>query len=400
MKNIKEYGAHGDGRRDDFFAVTEALEKEKEVFFPKGTYIVSDTVRVPSDRRLIFEKGAALKLKATTPRKRGDFLLTNKNHETGDKNIVIEGAVFDGNNKYRKHKRPKTIFQKDGYSGILINFYNVENLTLKDITLKDPVSYFTRFCKINGFLLENIRFIGKRVKLNQDGIHFAGEVKNGKVKNVRAESYGQTGDDLLALNADDYLGRIEEFDTVCGTIENIVFEDVFAECCHDAVRLLSYRSAIKNITFKNLNVGFRNLAVDNNAARGCRAELFKEEDEPRGVGDLTSVTFTDCTFRYVADAAAIQRPGFHPMIRWGSVGDDINFLSCRFFVSPRPIKGIKKLCFLFKNKTDAKCDIPAFYMKNVTDQEVVFDGKTAKAVKKEDVVSVPDFCDLSINIIK
>ncbi len=189
MVSVKKYNAVGDGKKDDLIAVQKAIDSEEELFFPRGVYIVSDTIKVPSDRKLTFEEGAVIKLKAATKRKRGDFLLTNKNTETGDKNITIVGATFDGNNGYKNHKRPKNFFQKDGYSGVLINFRNVKNLILEDIVLQNPVAYYTRFCQIDGFSINNIELKSKRVKLNQDGIHFAGEVRNDEVKKIRITTY-------------------------------------------------------------------------------------------------------------------------------------------------------------------------------------------------------------------
>lgn len=398
MVSVKQYGAEGNGKKDDLFAVQKAIDNEKELFFPKGIYLISDTIKIPSDRKLTFESGSKLKLKAKTKRKRGDFLLTNSDITGGNENITITGATLDGNNGYYKHKRPKNIFKKDGYSGILINFCNVKNLTLSNLTLQDPVSYYTRFCKIDGFLIEDIILKSKRILPNQDGIHFAGKVKNGTVKNVRAESYGQTNDDLLALNADDYLGRIEEFDTECGEIENVLFDTVYAESCHDAVRLLSYRSAIRNVTFKNLNVGFRRCAIDNNAARGCRAELFKEEDEPNGVGRIENVKFLDCTFWHTKEYPLFWKGSIgvlsHPYIKWGAIGNNVEMKNCRF-IDPPPLRKFLKI----KTKNTGK-GFPAFLINNVINETVVADGKTYRIEKKEDELILSDLTDLSINVTK
>ncbi len=404
MISVKQYGAVGAGQ-DDFCALQRALDEERELFFPKGLYVVSDTLRVPSDRKIVFEEGATLRLVAKTARKRGDFLLTNKNHETGDTNIEIDGGAFDGNNAHPLHKRPNDIFAEDGYSGVLIDFCNVTNLTIKNVALVNPVAYYTRFCKINGFLIENVSLKSQRVLPNQDGIHFAGEVRNGVVRNVRAETFGQTNDDLLALNADDYLGRIEEFDTVCGAIENVLFEDIYAESCHDAVRLLSYRSPIKNVTFRNMTVGFRARAVDANAARGCRAELFKEKEEPQGVGDIADITFENCTFLHSIEYPLFwkgSRGGFpHPFITWGSLADNVRFVSCRFASAPPYARnGIERLVNAFKRAHYKRSAFPAMRLHFLPNEHVTYDGKSAQTTKKEDVITVPDFHDLTIDIIK
>ena len=404
MVSVKVYGAVGDGR-DDLGAIQKALKSEKELFFPRGEYVVSDTLYVPSDRTLKFEKGAVLKLKAAAKRKRGDFLLTNENTETGDKNITIEGATFDGNNGYKNHKRPKDIFKKDGYSGVLINFRNVKNLVLHDIVLQNPVAYYTRFCQIDGFSIVNIELKSKRVKLNQDGIHFAGEVRNGVVKNVRATTYGQTNDDLLAINADDYPERIEEFDTVSGAIENVLFEDIFAESCHDGVRLLSVDSPIRNLTFRNMTIGFRKCAVECNAARGCRAELFNEKDRPQGVGKLENILFENCAFYHANQYPLFWRGSLgilpHPLIQWGSLSENVAFSNCRFIQAPpRKTRGLTRVKNYLERKTYNGKLFPVFESRFLTKTEIIADGKKYENNKKEDVVVLSDFTDLTINSIK
>lgn len=42
--NVKDYGATGDGLTDDTAAIQSALDASKNVYFPAGTYIVSDTL--------------------------------------------------------------------------------------------------------------------------------------------------------------------------------------------------------------------------------------------------------------------------------------------------------------------------------------------------------------------
>jgi glucan 1,3-beta-glucosidase len=57
--NVKEHSVAGDGIRDDTAAIqaviTAAAAKNQLVFFPYGTYIVTDTIKVPKGSRLVGE---------------------------------------------------------------------------------------------------------------------------------------------------------------------------------------------------------------------------------------------------------------------------------------------------------------------------------------------------------
>jgi hypothetical protein len=50
--NVKFYGAVGDGNTDDTQAFIDGLANVPELYVPSGSYVVSDTVFVPGDKRL------------------------------------------------------------------------------------------------------------------------------------------------------------------------------------------------------------------------------------------------------------------------------------------------------------------------------------------------------------
>ncbi len=395
MINIRDCGAVGDGKTDDFSAIMRALSSgEEEVFFPKGIYTVSGTVLIPSHRTLRFEEGAVLKLNAETPRKRGDFLLDSQ----GTEDICILGGTLDGNNRSPYHKRPKSIFQEDGYSGVLINFYNVRNLRLQNVRLVNPVAYFTRFCRVEDFLFENITLSSQKFCPNQDGIHLSGFCRNGVVRNVRVETYGQSNDDFLALNADDFENRIEVFDTDCGSIENVLFENIFAESCHSAVRLLSFRSAIKNVTFRRMDIGFRNYAVNACASRDCRTHLFREEDYPQGVGELENIIFEDCTFRLTTDYPIFGIPysynkQSHPFMLFSTHSDTISFRNCRFVKD-----GLRGKSILRKRQRNRflRLRFPVLQVELTPKQGITYDGKTVVLEEKQDTLTVETCSSLTL----
>lgn len=294
VQNIKNWGAVGDGIADDTAALQAALDSGAgALYIPTGLYRVTATLRVRSNTQLHAEATARIFLSGER-KHRGDFLLTNSNHETGDTNIEICGGVWDGGNRLPENAKPD-IFDENGYSGTVLHFFNVKGLTLKQLVVANSVTYNIRMAKISHFIIEDIGFLSDVPGWNQDGLHFGGDVHHGQVRRIRALSKGQTNDDLIALNADDFLTRVENRDLVCGDIEDIVFEDLFAEDCHTIIRLLTTVSAIRNITFRRIYAGYRCNAVNADAGRYMRTPLFSEADAPDGVGHIENLLIEEMT---------------------------------------------------------------------------------------------------------
>ena len=119
-------------------------------------------------------------------------------------------------------------------------------------------------------------------------------MRNGLIEDIRAEN-GQTNDDLLALNADDSIVRLENRDILRGPIENLTFRNIHAENCYTAIRLLSVTAPIRNIRIENIIVGCRHFAINLDAARYCRTPLFREEEFPEGAGCIENVEIDGMT---------------------------------------------------------------------------------------------------------
>lgn len=294
FQNIKNWGAVGDGITDDTAALQAALDSGAgTLYIPTGLYRVTTTLRIRSNTQLHAEATARIFLSGER-KHRGDFLLTNANHEAGDSNIEICGGVWDGGNRLPENAKPD-IFDENGYSGTVLHFFNIKGLTLKQLVVANSVTYNIRMAKISHFIIEDIGFLSDVPGWNQDGLHFGGDIHHGQVRRIRALSKGQTNDDLIALNADDFLTRVENRDLVCGDIEDIVFEDLFAEDCHTIIRLLTTVSAIRNITFRRIYAGYRCNAVNADAGRYMRTPLFNEADAPVGVGHIENLLIEDMT---------------------------------------------------------------------------------------------------------
>lgn len=251
MINIKGYGAIGNGITDDTLSVQKAFEQGGDVYIPEGDYRITKTLLVKSDTTITAHEKARLFMCGDTPKKRNDFLISNSDTENGNCNIKITGGIWDGNNQ-GKYNVKADLFDANGYSGTVINFTNVKGLYLYDFTVANSVAYNIRMCKLKDFEIKNINFFSEKPASNQDGLHFGGEVHNGIIENIKAVSYGQTNDDLIALNADDCIGRVENLDMVCGDISDIKIKNVFAENCFTFLRMLSVNSSIYNIEIDNI----------------------------------------------------------------------------------------------------------------------------------------------------
>jgi len=66
-RSVTDFGAKGDGKADDTAAVQRALDQCREVFFPDGTYLISDTLRLRPASKLFGEMWSVIELKADAP---------------------------------------------------------------------------------------------------------------------------------------------------------------------------------------------------------------------------------------------------------------------------------------------------------------------------------------------
>lgn len=292
-RSVIQFGARADGVVDDGGAFQRALDVGPgTVLVPAGNYLIGRVLRIGSDTHLKVVDEARLRLAdgvATTP---DDYFLTNANPETGDTNITIEGGRWDGNNA--GNARPTGLFDF-GCSGAMMHFRNVRGLRLTALHLHDAEAYHVRLTEVDGFHIEQIRFSADRVRNNNDGIHLGGHCANGVIRDIKGLHFGVTGDDLIALNADDALTRTEVRGMTRGPIRNILIEDIAAEGCHSFVRLLSVTSLIENITIRGVRGTCEIAALNCDGSRGCRVPVFDEANPPfpDGVGFLTNITAED-----------------------------------------------------------------------------------------------------------
>lgn len=264
-----KYSLYGDGIHDDYPAIQELIDSgicELHLPTPKNHYIISKTLILPSNFKLVLPRFAEIRLangsnchmlrsETKTDRKERlsphcidlcRHLWYHVNEYSPDftaENIEICGGIWNFNNREQlKNPEQSKIFEPYGYTGDGMLFYGVRNLKLSSMTFKDPVHYGACFDRVSYFTIEDITFdynLGNPVALNMDGVHFNGNCHYGVIRNLKGACY----DDLVALNA---------HEGSKGPITNIQIDGLFAEVCHSAVRLLTVSDNIENIRISNV----------------------------------------------------------------------------------------------------------------------------------------------------
>lgn len=148
------WGAQGDGVADDRHAIQQALNLAKtnegiSVYLDKGTYKVTDSLRIYRNTRLTLNHNAIIKRFHDN-----SFLYNGDNGQQypgyeGHGNLIIEGGTWDGN----------VTEYPDAFAGL--NIAHARRVTIRDTVIKD-ISW-GHAIEINAsseVLIENCRFIG------------------------------------------------------------------------------------------------------------------------------------------------------------------------------------------------------------------------------------------------
>ena len=246
-------GVVGDGVHDDTDGIQALLDGGAgEVFLPKppNHYLISRTLRMHSGMTFKLDRSAVIRL--------ADYalahMLTNADHDSGNAMITVIGGVWDGNNahqtcEYHQGGEWRVQYDPKRYLGVLMQFNNVSDLRICDVTLKDPEAFGIQVGNLLRFTIENITFDYNMLRTNMDGVHLHGNCKQGRIANLK----GATNDDMVALNADD--GWMYEMSR--GPIEDIQVDGLWAENGYTGVRILSCGSPVRRVRISNIFGSFR-----------------------------------------------------------------------------------------------------------------------------------------------
>ena len=251
-------GLVGDGIHDDTAAIQALLDSRRTLVYlpaPPKHYLISKPIRICSNQTLQLDRFAVIRLKDGSD----CLMITNDDHKGGNENIALVGGVWDMNNEgqslteYQKTRIWQGTYDPARYLGMLMRFNPVKRLTLRGLTLKDPVTCGTQLGNLAEFTVEDITFDYNLKRSNMAGVQMEGNCQHGRITNLK----GATGDDLVALNADD--GGTWEMSR--GPIEDVAVDGLWATNGWTAVRLLSAGSPIRRIRLANIFGTYRYNAV-------------------------------------------------------------------------------------------------------------------------------------------
>ena len=179
--------------------------------------------------------------------------LSNTNpdlYEIRTHNITILGGVYNNNSPGQAHHREESDDIRNIFSTWVygIDFYGVENLTMKDVTIANQRTFGFNICNWKNVTLENIH-IDRRERPdaeNQDGLHFFGPGQHLVMRNI----YGNVGDDFIALAPDEHDKK--------SSISDVLIDGVWLDEADQGIRILCQgEGSIDQVTIRNVHGNYR-----------------------------------------------------------------------------------------------------------------------------------------------
>jgi len=250
----------GNGTHDDTPALQEMLDRRGIVTIDRpGTYLITHTLIIHSNTRLILSPGAKL---LAAPMSRC-ALIENEHFAGGgrDENIEIIGGIWDGNcdemgldAAYEAEHRLDEAYSPALFKGKLVRFAHIDRLCLEKMTVRNPVSYGVQIADAYGFVVRDIFFDYNWHFGTTDGIHINGPAYDGDIENL----CGTTNDDLVSLTTYDE----PHAEVSLGPIENITIRNLSARNGYSGVRLLSGEGhPLRHVHINGLTGTYRHHAV-------------------------------------------------------------------------------------------------------------------------------------------
>jgi hypothetical protein len=253
---------HTGGGTDDTAALQRALDQAQE---GAGVHLIMDGAALTTGLRV----HSNTTIECLNPRcgfYQADHsdcaLLINAHPSTGeriDHNITLLGGTYNQNCRNQVHHVPPEVhYSKAKRLVVAISFFGVENLLVRDVTVRDQRTFAFLITNWQKVTMENIRLElpGFIPSGNQDGIHLQGPGRFLVLRNIQ----GRTGDDFIALNGDEETNGEPSWAHPCATvgpITDVLIDTVMVDDAAQVVRILSRESLHDRITIRNVSGNYR-----------------------------------------------------------------------------------------------------------------------------------------------
>lgn len=206
--------------------IRAALDKSGAVYLPKRDtpYYIHDPIVLKSGQRLRADSDAEIRLVpgASTCMVRNERLVSGQagpipDDIVPDAQIVIEGGIWttlattptqsNGNDVGRSARQGEI---PCCHGVIILN--SVRGVVVRNIVVRQSRAHAIQLSNCHDFLVDGVTFDRHR----RDGVHVNGPASYGVIRNIR----GDTGDDMVALNAWDWCNTAPAF----GPIHHILVE--------------------------------------------------------------------------------------------------------------------------------------------------------------------------------
>ena len=189
-------------------------------------------------------------------------LIINANpsaQEIIDFNITLSGGTYNHNCLHQVHHLPEEVHYSQADSFVVaISFFGIENLIIRDVTIRNQRTFAFLITNWQKVTMENISleltdFIHGE---NQDGIHIQGPGRFLILKNIQ----GTSGDDFIAINADEEILGEKNFFHPCasiGPVTDVVVDTVMVDDAAQIIRVLSRESIVDRIFVRNVSGSYR-----------------------------------------------------------------------------------------------------------------------------------------------
>lgn len=278
-------------------AIQQAINENDDIYFPEGKYFVDDTIIVSSNKTIRLDsKSEICKIKSckkvlirNSDVIDGSYELISENAPK-TKNIKIIGGIWSEESVCRGEYGVDGIFdESDSLHGVYtcMLFSGVDNLTLKNLTLKNAACFGIQIGRARNVKVKNINF----QQCFADGVHINGDINNATIENVS----GENGDDLIAVNAYDWANSTINNGKIC----NVKIDGVHA-LDNGEHKLFRIQPGIVKGKNGDIDCSIKNLCVKN----VTNVSVFKMylqtpsyKDKPDGteVGSLENIVFDNIT---------------------------------------------------------------------------------------------------------